>query len=379
MELTVGPHAAILRAMDSSVRLACLPLAVLGTLMACSTADAQSATPPEWRQHDMSRPKPAAVEPVAITLPAPVPADAVILFDGKDLSKWQSARGEAAAWTVGNGYIEVKPGTGPIRTREGYGDVQLHVEWASPSPPKGTGQDRGNSGIFLMSRYEVQVLDSYQADTYADGQAGAIYGQYPPLVNASRAPGEWQAFDIYFRRPRFAADGRVLTPARITVVQNGILVQDNEELRGGTSWLKTLPYAAHADKAPIELQDHGHPVRFRNIWVRDVPERPTPGPSYGSAIRPVTLTVAQLDRLVGVYNRGQGQAAAPITITRQGDGLAADFFYRPGPLALVPLSETEFALTETDARVVFDLDAQGRATALTFAIGGDEQHATKAR
>jgi hypothetical protein len=349
---------------------------VLGIFFACSPAGAQSNSG-EWRQHDMSRPHPAVVAPATTTLPAPAPADAVILFDGNDLSKWQAANGAEAPWTVANGYFEVTPGTGPIRTRDAFGDVQLHVEWASPAPPKGSGQDRGNSGIFLMGLYEVQVLDSYKADTYADGQSGAIYGQYPPLFNASRAPGEWQAYDIYFRRPRFAADGQVLQRARVTVVHNGILVQDNEEIRGGTSWLKTLPYAKHADKGPLELQDHGHPVRFRNIWLRDVPERPAPDAAYMSAIKPVTLEPAQLDRLVGVYNRGTGASAAPITITREGAGLAANFFYRPGTLALVPLSETEFALTETDGRIVFELDAQGRPTALTFHIGGDQQRATR--
>jgi len=365
--------------MHTRLRILTATAAAFVTLVACGTADAQSTASTEWRQHDMSRPRPAVVAPPSTPLPVPVPADAVVLFDGKDLSQWQSANGGAAPWSAANGYFEVKPGTGPIRTRGEFGDVQLHVEWASPAPPNGSGQNRGNSGIFLMGRYEVQVLDSYQADTYADGQAGAIYGQYPPLFNASRAPGEWQAYDIYFRRPRFAPDGRVLQPARVTVVHNGILVQDSEEIRGGTSWLKTLPYTKHADKGPLELQDHGSPVRFRNIWLREIPERPVPDAAYANAIRPVTLSPAQLDRLVGVYNRGTGASAAPITISRQGDGLAADFFYRPGTLVLVPLSETDFALTETDGRVVFDLDAQGRPTALTFHIGGDQQRATRAK
>ena len=266
--------------MHTRVRFAAATAVGFAILVASGTAEAQSTTSTEWRQHDMSRPRPSVVAPAKTTLPAPGPADAVVLFDGKDLSRWQTANGGAAPWTVTNGYFEVKPGTGPIRTRGEFGDVQLHVEWASPAPPNGAGQNRGNSGIFLMGRYEVQVLDSYQADTYADGQAGAIYGQYPPLFNASRAPGEWQAYDICFRRPRFAADGRVLQPARVTVVHNGILVQDNEEIRGGTSWLKTLAYPKHPDKAPLELQDHGSPVRFRNLWLREIPERPAPSPWY---------------------------------------------------------------------------------------------------
>ncbi len=176
-------------------------------------------------------------------------------------------------WKVTDGYMEVAPGTGAIETKAKFGDAQLHVEWASPSPAAGVGQDRGNSGIFLMGEYEVQVLDSYHAETYADGQAGAIYGQYPPLANASRPPGEWQTYDIAFRRPRFDQGGKLLEPARLTLIHNGILIQNNEELLGRTSWLQSLPYEAHADRGPIQLQDHGHPVRFRNMWIRDLAER----------------------------------------------------------------------------------------------------------
>ena len=165
-------------------------------------------------------------------------------------------------------------GRGRSRPGAKFGDVQLHVEWASPSPAVGKGQDRGNSGIFLMGLYELQVIDSYQADTYADGQAGALYGQYPPLANASRPPGEWQTYDIAFRRPRFDPGGKLLEPARFTVIHNGILIQNNEELWGGTNWLEPAPYEHHGDRGPIELQDHGHHVRFRNIWLRELPERP---------------------------------------------------------------------------------------------------------
>ena len=155
-----------------------------------------------------------------------------------------------------------------------FGDVQLHVEWASPNPPAGKGQGRGNSGIFLMGLYELQVLDSYGADTYADGFAGAIYGQYPPLANASRPPGQWQTYDIAFRRPRFDKDGKIVEPARMTVIHNGILIQNNEELWGRTDWLETSPYEANPDRGPIQLQDHGHPVRFRNIWIRELARAP---------------------------------------------------------------------------------------------------------
>ena len=161
-------------------------------------------------------------------------------------------------------------GTGSIRTAQAFGDAHLHVEWASPSAGSGTGQNRGNSGVFLMSTYEVQVLDSWQNTTYPDGQAGAVYGQFPPLVNASRPPGEWQTYDIIFRAPRFDARGQVTAPARMTVLHNGILIQDNVSLLGPTTDKRRDPYTAHADKLPVLLQDHAHPVRFRNIWIREL-------------------------------------------------------------------------------------------------------------
>ena len=168
----------------------------------------------QWSVHDMHRPAPPAVDPGS---PGGPPSDAIVLFGGKDLSQWKMKGGEAAAWKVGDGHFEIAPGTGDLMTARGFGDCQLHVEWASPAPPRGEGQDRGNSGVYLMGRYEVQVLDSYRSRTYADGQAAAIYGQFPPQVNASRPPGEWQAYDIVFHRPRFGQDGKLLRPARLTV------------------------------------------------------------------------------------------------------------------------------------------------------------------
>jgi hypothetical protein len=202
----------------------------------------------------------------------PPPADAIVLFDGKTMSGWEADSGRAAKWLVRPGYVEVAPGTGAIHTTRGFGDVQLHVEWASPVPAKGEGQDRGNSGVFLMGMYEVQVLDSYKSDTYADGQAAAVYGQFPPLVNASRPPGAWQSYDIIFRRPRFTRNGTVQRPATMTVLHNGVLVQDHVTLVGPTANKARPPYTAHADQLPISLQDHGHRVRYRNIWLRELPD-----------------------------------------------------------------------------------------------------------
>jgi hypothetical protein len=225
----------------------------------------------QWPIHSKERPQPAVVAPPVSTLPVKPPAGAIVLFDGTGLSKWLQVRGDSAAqWVVRDGYFEVKAGTGDLRTRDGFGDVELHVEWASPKPPRGSEQGRGNSGVYLMSKYELQVLDSWENPTYADGMAGAIYGQYPPLVNAARPPGEWQSYDVVFRGPRFDSSGRLLRPATMTVHFNGVLVQDNVTLSGPTGHYSRPPYVAHPDKLPILLQDHGDPVRYRNIWLREL-------------------------------------------------------------------------------------------------------------
>jgi hypothetical protein len=233
-------------------------------------AGSRAAELQKWPVHDETRPMPPVVDPGPAGPPAPVPADALVLFGGTDLSGWTTAKGTPAKWLVKDGYMEAVKGAGSIQTTRAFGDCQLHVEWAAPAPPVGTSQDRGNSGVFLMNTYEVQVLDSYEAKTYADGMAAALYGQYPPLVNASRRPGEWQTYDIVFRAPRFDANGAVVSPARMTVFHNGVLVHDAQELTGPTAHKARPPYKAHADKLPLGLQDHGHPVRFRNIWIREL-------------------------------------------------------------------------------------------------------------
>lgn len=222
----------------------------------------------KWRVHDAERPRPAAVEPGTAStaeLPGKPPADAIVLFDGKDLAQWTS-RGGDAKWKVEGGAMEVN-GTGDIETLEAFGDCQLHVEWAAPATVKGESQGRGNSGIYFMGRYEVQVLDSFENPSYADGQAAALYGQTPPLVNACRKPGEWQSYDILFTAPRFA-EGKLVTPAHVTVLHNGVLVQHHTPLLGATAH-KTLPkYEPHGAALPLRFQDHGDPVRYRNIWIR---------------------------------------------------------------------------------------------------------------
>lgn len=234
-------------------------------------ASASAAQVRDWPIHATGRPQPPVVNPGPSKLPLAAPPGATVLFDGTNLDRWQRKTGGPARWAVRDGYFEVVADSGDIQARDGFGDVQLHVEWAAPKPAKGSGQDRGNSGVYLMGLYEVQVLDSYENSTYPDGQAAAIYGQFPPSVNASRPPGEWQSFDITFRAPRFDAGGALLRPATITVLHNGVLVHDNVTLTGPTAHRERPPYRAHGDLLPILLQDHGQRVRYRNIWLRELP------------------------------------------------------------------------------------------------------------
>jgi len=244
-----------------------------GALLLAAAASCSAQVDTRWKIHDRSRPLPPVVAPgTASTQDAPgrAPSDAVVLFDGKDLSKWAHQDGSAAKWKVANGYAEVVPKTGYIDTRQAFGDCQLHVEFAEPLPATGADQGRGNSGVFLMGLYEIQVLDSYENKTYADGQAASVYGQYPPLVNASRPPGQWQSYDIVFHGPRFDASGKLLRPARVTVLHNGLLVQDNVELTGPTEHGERPPYKPTPEKLPLALQDHGDLVRYRNIWIREL-------------------------------------------------------------------------------------------------------------
>ena len=223
-----------------------------------------------YHVHDGARPQPRVVKPGTpgtLNRPGKAPSDAVLLFDGADLSEWEGKDGGQAGWKVEDGYMEVVRGVGNIHTRKHLGDCQLHLEWATPSEVKGEGQGRGNSGVFMMGLYEIQVLDCYRNPTYADGSTGALYGQYPPLVNACRKPGFWQTYDIVWIAPRFEG-GNLLSPARITLLHNGVLVHHDAELLGPTSHRVLTPYRPHPPAGPVELQDHGDPVRFRNIWYR---------------------------------------------------------------------------------------------------------------
>ncbi|HEY8511859.1 MAG TPA: DUF1080 domain-containing protein [Cyclobacteriaceae bacterium] len=213
-------------------------------------------------------PQPKIVTPG--TTPSDPPSDAIVLFDGRDLSKWVSVdNGGPAKWTVKDGAVTVAPGTGDIRTKESFGDIQLHIEWRAPevTDPSKVSQGRGNSGVFLQERYEVQVLDNYQNKTYINGQAGSIYKQHIPLANACKKPGEWQTYDIIYTAPRFGTDGRVVVPAYVTVIHNGVLLLNHVALLGATEYIGFPLYKEHGD-APLRLQDHGNLVSYRNIWVR---------------------------------------------------------------------------------------------------------------
>lgn len=220
------------------------------------------------RKTEVWEPVPPVVTPAGELT---APSDAIVLFDGTDLSQWvKEEDGSAPGWKVEDGTMTVVKKTGGIKTKQSFGDCQLHVEFRTPANYSKEGQGKGNSGVFLMQRYEVQVLDSYENQTYSNGQAGSIYKQGIPLVNASKKPGEWQTYDIIFKAPTFNEDGSVKTKAYITVLHNGVLIQNNFEIQGPTVWIGEPSYEKHNEKEPISLQDHGDPVSYRNIWIREL-------------------------------------------------------------------------------------------------------------
>ncbi len=336
-----------------------------------STAPGATSPVFDWAQHDWSRPRPPIIQPATPSTqerPGKPPSDAVVLFDGSSLAPWVSMNGSTPKWVVKEGSLECVRGSGYIRTLQAFGDCQLHVEWAAPTPPEGTSQGRGNSGVFLMGLYEVQVLDSHGNITYADGQAAAAYGQHPPLVNAALPPGQWQTYDILFTRPRFNDQGEVTSPARVTVLHNGVLVQHNSELVGPTGWLRRQPYQAHPDKLPISLQDHGNPVRYRNVWVREL---------GADARRPEFVhSNAALDKLLGTYRVDEGLS---ITITRPAALLVATIgdAARGARFDLHAESPTVFYTRTFDGLFTFKTNAAGAADSLVFRIGGEDRPARK--
>jgi hypothetical protein len=336
-----------------------IPSALLATGFTLALAIHAPAAPPSPTVHDTTLPPPPVVDPGYPgdqSKTGKAPSDAVVLFDGGDLAQWSDVDGKPTKWIIREGVMECVKGSGYIRTWRSFGDCQLHVEWATPSKPEGTSQGRGNSGVFFGGmRYEVQVLDSYQNKTYADGSAASVYGQYPPAVNVSRGPGQWQTYDIIYLAPRFEADGKLKSPARLTVFHNGVLVQNNVEVTGPTGWVDRAPYAAHPVKQPIAFQDHGNPVRYRNVWVRELGN---PGRAEYSLSRDL------LDTYTGKYE------GAP-DVLRDGDQLTVNlggirlFFFAESP--------TKFFCKTTDVQMEFKPAADGKVTEMLWSMGGDEK------
>jgi len=318
-----------------------------------------------YKIHDWSRPRPPVVDPGTAgtqELPGKAPSDATLLFDGKDLTQWCDMDGGLTKWVVKDGVMECVAGSGMIRTFQNFGDCQLHVEWAAPVPPKGKSQGRGNSGVFLMGLYEIQVLDNYQNETYADGYAAGIYGEFPPLVNAARPPGQWQTYDIVFARPRFDQKYQLISPAHITLFFNGVLAQNDVSLTGPTTWMARPPYTSQPEKLPLALQDHGNPVRYRNIWVREL----------GSDARQKEFTYSNglLDRYAGLYRVKEDLS---IEISRRGRQLYMKLISPGGEHehAVYAESRTKFFAKEVDSSVTFQVNDQGVVESLDFYMAGD--------
>jgi hypothetical protein len=337
-----------------------------------AAADARFESPfpthpdPNWLDHDRDRPQPPNITPAVSSTPdqaGKAPSDAVVLFDGKDISAWCAMDGSPTKWIMRDGYMECVKGSGYVRTLQNFADCQLHIEWATPTPPHGEGQGRGNSGVFFgLDRYEVQVLDSYHATTYADGSAAAIYGQYPPLVNASLPPGQWQAYDIIYTAPRFDPSGALRSPVHLTVFHNGVLVQNNVALTGPTSWLERAPYQPHPAKQPLSLQDHGNPVRFRNIWVRELGK---PGK------KEFTLANELLASYTGRYERGQNDFIDISVADRQ---LVANM--NGARFVLFAESPTKFFAKTTDVQIEFEVK-DGKPSGLIWSVGEGGSKARK--
>ena len=269
----------------------------LATSFAANVGSPFYGDPPDehhpWAVHDRNRPQPALVTPATFSSqdqPGKPPSDAVILFDGSDLSKWEADEGEGVPtkWVIKNGAMECVPGSGYIRTREKFGDCQLHVEWAAPTKVQGESQGRGNSGVFLMGLVEIQVLDNYDNPTYADGFAASVYGVNPPMANALRPPGEFQTYDIVYRRPIYK-DGKEIDLGYVTVFENGVLMQDHTRLEGPTGHMARSKPGPFPQAGPLKLQDHGNPVRYRNIWYRPLPPRQVEGGTDGYLTTDATM------------------------------------------------------------------------------------------
>lgn len=352
--------------------LLCATLFPLAAAALAPNASAQLTT--GWKQHDMSRPLPPIVRPGRDALPLEPPGDAVILFDGTSLDAWRSKGGGPVQWEIRDGAMQATARGSSAYSKQGFSDAQVHVEWAIPSDVTGTGQGRGNSGVVLQSLFEIQILDSFDNPTYADGQAGSIYGQFPPLVNVSRRPGEWQSFDIVFRAPVFHDDGALEEPACMTVLHNGVLIHEGVRPLGPTAWMQHYHYAKQEPKLPLVLQYHGNQVLFRNVWVRELQGREMEQPKepYDPVI--IALTPADIERLAGTYARDRGGLYEVL----HKDGKL--YLKSDGPqVEMIPHSSTEFGLRYTAGVLRFRLDDEGKAESLRFDMGGSTYQARRAR
>ena len=346
------------------IRISLIALTASTCLMGAANAQGGAT----WKIHDSQRPKPAIVNPDG---PDGAPADAVVLFDGKDASAFvHEADGAPIKWKVENGYLEVVK-SGDIVTKQSFGDCQLHVEWSAPG--EGSSQGSGNSGLYFMGKYEIQVLNSHGNVTYADGQAASVYAQYPPLVNASRAPREWQTYDIVFRGPRFNEDGSLARPVTFTVFHNGVLVQDHVTVAGSTSWMERQPYKAHPEKLPLRIQDHGNPVRYRKIWLRELgePQSLKAGPETPRKEKTIALSNVAMDRIAGTYGPKRG-GDHHMVIWRDGD----TFWVRVKQQVKRELHASAPArLFVKEVDVVMELldSKDGKVDSIRYSLSGEEQ------
>jgi len=266
------------RFVTAAISLTVMGVIAIGQQQNLGFSDTPMLPGDKWHVHDGTRPWPKVVDPGTAStqdVPGTPPSDATVLFDGKDSSGWVNDKGEPCPWTVQDGAMTIKPGSGYIHTKAEFGDCQLHVEWSAPTQVVSSSQGRGNSGVFLFGKYEIQVLDNYKNPTYSDGHAAAVYGQYPPLVNVCRKPGDWQTYDILWTAPKFK-NGQVETPAYVTVLHNGVAVHNHVKVLGPMAYRQFPKYVEHGPKGPIALQDHGNPVRFRNIWIRELKDYDQP-------------------------------------------------------------------------------------------------------
>jgi len=319
----------------------------------CLTNCVDAQQPTGWKAHDNERPQPAVVDPGEAAPPSSVPSDAIVLFGGEDLSNWTGPNGKEPKWKVNDGVMECFRGAGFVYTKEKFGDIQLHLEWASPTTVKGKGQGRGNSGVFLPGGLEIQVLDSFENETYADGGAASIYGQYPPQVNASRGPGQWQSYDIIYHLPCFDENKKQVKPAVVTVLHNGVVVHHATEPLGPTSWVHHKKYAPGITEGTIGLQDHGNPVRFRNIWVRKLNTEPT----AGEYVEERPFSEEEIKKFVGKYSKN-------CEIKLMDDNLWLHTLNQD--LEMVAHTDDTFSTKESAGSISFESDEEGNVTSMQF-------------